>query len=173
MKKAKDEWNLKEKLGEGSYGQVYRVENRHTQELVAAKIIRLTSDDHSIEIENEFNVLKMISGQNENLPNFFDIFSDSDSDEVPRIWFVMELCQLGPMARLLKKFSHFNLLENIDKEKLIGYAVQSVLKALDYLHQSGIMHRGLFLWKIFLKIQLSTLIRRERKSHFSDRKLFN
>jgi serine/threonine protein kinase len=54
----------------------------------------------------------------------------------------MELCSLGPMTRLLKQIEKKSQLNKSEKEKLIAYSLKSTLKALKYLHQSGIMHRG-------------------------------
>jgi hypothetical protein len=53
----------------------------------------------------------------------------------------MELCSLGPITRLLKQIEKKTQLDNYEKEKLMAYSLQSTLKALKYLHQSGI---GLF-----------------------------
>jgi len=131
-----------DKLGEGTYGQVYRAKYVNSNEYVAAKIIRLQSDDISNEFENELNILMKISKQQENLPDFIGIFGDCDTFHVPRIWFVMELCSLGPITRLLKQIEKKYQLNKTEKEKLIAYSLKSTLKALKYLHQSGIMHRG-------------------------------
>lgn len=131
-----------EKLGEGTYGQVYRAKDLQTEEYVAAKIIRVTSDDLLTDFDHELNILKTISQRHENLPNFFGVFTDCDELKVPRLWFMMELCHLGPITRLLKQWIKKNLINQMEQEKLIAYALQSSLKALSYLHQSGIMHRG-------------------------------
>ncbi|CAF0851339.1 unnamed protein product [Rotaria sordida] len=136
-------WILLDKLGEGTYGQVFRAKHYNSDEYVAAKIIRLKSEDISNEFENELNILKKISKQQENLPNFIDLFGDCDEFNVPRIWFVMELCHLGPITQLLKQIQKENQLNKCEKEKLVAYALKSTLKALKYLHQSGIMHRDI------------------------------
>ncbi|CAF4399012.1 unnamed protein product, partial [Adineta steineri] len=107
----------------------------------AAKIIRIENDEVSSELENELNILKKISKQDENLPDFIGIFGDYDSSKSARIWFIMELCHLGPITRLIKQIEKKTQLNKSDKEKLIAYSLQSTLKALKYLHQSGIMHR--------------------------------
>ncbi|CAF2903081.1 unnamed protein product [Rotaria sp. Silwood2] len=134
-------WILLDKLGEGTYGQVFRAKYHNVDEYVAAKIIRLKSDDISNEFENELNILQKISKQQENLPDFIGLYGDSNEFRVPRIWFIMELCHLGPITHLLKQIQKGNQLSRYEKEKLIAYALQSTLKALKYLHQSGIMHR--------------------------------
>jgi len=136
------QWLLLDKLGEGTYGLVYRAKYQKSDEYVAAKIIRLQTEEASIEYQNEFNILKQISKQDENLPDFIGIFGDYDALNSPRIWFVMELCSLGPITRLLKQIENKTQLDNYEKEKLMAYSLQSTLKALKYLHQSGIMHRG-------------------------------
>lgn len=54
----------------------------------------------------------------------------------------MELCSLGPITRLLKQIKKNNQLNKSEKEKLVSYPLKSTLKALKYLHEFGIMHRG-------------------------------
>lgn len=144
LPKAEEKWTLMEKLGEGTYGQVYRTKDRLSNEQFAAKIIRLPTDELLTELSKEFNVLKNISAQQENLPKFYGAFTDHDVYLVPRLWFVMELCQIGPMSRLLRKFVENELLNVEQHEKLIAYGMKSAVKALNYLHKSGIMHRGSF-----------------------------
>ena len=142
MANPNDQWILLDKLGEGTYGQVYRAKHISSNEFVAAKIIRMPSDDVSNEFEHELSILEKISKQQENLPDFLGIFGDFDSLNVPRIWFIMELCSRGPIGCLLKQIEKKNHFHPSEKEKLIGYALRNTLNALKYLHQSGIMHRG-------------------------------
>jgi serine/threonine protein kinase len=139
---ANQHWTLLEKLGEGSYGQVYRAKDIHNDTYVAVKIMRLSSNELLHEYENELNILTRLSEQQENLPNFFGIFADKDESHVARIWFVMELCYRGPLTHILKQLIQRNLLNKIEHEKIIAYAMQNILNALNYLHRSGIMHRG-------------------------------
>ncbi|UJR36053.1 hypothetical protein I4U23_028790 [Adineta vaga] len=138
---ASSNFTLLEKLGEGTYGQVYRAKFVDSSECVAAKIIRVQNDDVSEEFENELHILKTTSKQAENLPDFFGIFGNSDAFHARHIWFVMELCSLGPISPLFKEIEKENQLKNSEKEKLIAYALKSTLQALNYLHESGIMHR--------------------------------
>jgi serine/threonine protein kinase len=88
--------------------------------------------------------LKKISKQQENLPDFIGVYGDIDEFRVPRIWFVMELCSLGPITRLLKRIEEKTEFKETEKEKLIAYSIRNTLRALKYLHQSGIMHRGTY-----------------------------
>ncbi|CAF4715499.1 unnamed protein product [Rotaria sp. Silwood1] len=134
-------WVLLDKLGEGTYGQVFRAKYHNSDEYVAVKIIRVKSEDISNELESELNILKKISKKQENLPDFIGLYGDYNEFKVPRIWFVMELCHLGPITQLLKQIQKESQLNKCEKEKLIAYALKSTLKALKYLHESGIMHR--------------------------------
>jgi serine/threonine protein kinase len=109
-----------------------------SDEYAAAKIIRVQNEELSNDFDNELNILKKVSKQQENLPDFIGIFGDCDVFNVPRIWFIMELCHLGPITGLLKRIEKKNQLNKSDKEKIIAYSLQ----ALQYLHESGVMHRG-------------------------------
>ena len=130
------------KLGEGAYGQVYRAKSDNSNKHVAIKIIRVQSEESSNDFERELNILKKISKQQENLPDFIGAYSESNEFNTLCLWYVMELCHLGPINQLLKQIEKVNQLNKCEKEKLIAYTLQSTLKALNYLHQSGIMHRG-------------------------------
>ncbi|CAF3966362.1 unnamed protein product [Rotaria magnacalcarata] len=134
-------WILLDKLGEGTYGKVYRAKYSDSGEYVAAKIIRIKNDDISNEFESELNILKKISKQHENLPDFIGLFGESNESNARNIWFVMELCHLGPINQLIKRIQKKNQLNTHETEKLIAYGLSSTLKALQYLHQNGIMHR--------------------------------
>lgn len=90
------------------------------------------------------NILKAISQQHENLPNFIGLYGDTSEFNARSIWFVMELCHLGPINPLLKRIEKLHYFNEYEKEKLIAYALNSALKALKYIHQLGIMHRGKF-----------------------------
>lgn len=133
-----------DKLGEGSYGEVYRAKNLNTNEYTAAKIIHIRTSEIPNDFEIELDILKKISKQQENLPDFIGIYGDFNTFNSPRIWFIMELCSLGPITRLLKQIEKRNKLISSEKEKLIAYSLKCTLKGLKYLHQSGIMHRGKF-----------------------------
>lgn len=135
---------LLDKLGEGTYGQVYRAKFKDSSECVAAKIIPMPMGQTSNEFESELNILKKISKQTENVPDFIGIFADSDTFHAPRVWFVMELCSRGPISRVLKEIEQKGALQIGEKEKLVAYALKGTLNALSYLHGAGVMHRGKF-----------------------------
>jgi len=119
-----------------------RNENRKHMLRRANTETQTTLINSSNDFENELNILKKISKQEENLPSFIGIFGDFDTFKIPRIWFIMELCQLGPITRLLKEIQNKTQLKQSDKEKIIAYSLKGTLNALKYLHQIGIMHRG-------------------------------
>lgn len=48
MSQALQKYEKLEKIGEGTYGKVYKAKNRETHEIVALKRVRLEDDDEGI-----------------------------------------------------------------------------------------------------------------------------
>lgn len=55
-----DKYSKINKLGEGTYGVVYKAQNRETGEVVALKRIRLDSEDEVCLGRNEFDIVHML-----------------------------------------------------------------------------------------------------------------
>ena len=63
---SKDNYDRIEKIGEGTYGVVYKAQNKITKELVALKRIRLENEDEGIPSTamREISILKELKHQN-------------------------------------------------------------------------------------------------------------
>ena len=68
-----DEYELKEKLGEGAYGSVYKVQHKTTNYLRAIKAIKKKHVDYE-EFNNEIEVLKALD--HPNIIKLFDCYQD-------------------------------------------------------------------------------------------------
>ncbi|XP_051964689.1 calcium/calmodulin-dependent protein kinase type 1B isoform X1 [Xyrauchen texanus] len=123
-------YELKEKLGEGSFSEVRVAEHRCTQKLVAVKCIhkRVLKGKESM-LENEIAVLRRLNHEN--------IVSLEETFETPtKLYLVMTLLTGGELLdRILERGSY--------TEKDASRVIYQVLQAVKYLHHLGIVHRDL------------------------------
>jgi len=123
-------FELGPKMGEGSYGSVYRATNRKTNETVAIKIVELSDTEYD-EIKQEINIMKQIQ-KHPNIAHYYGSFLFDES-----IWIVMEYCEGGSAFDL---YAHFNAPFT---EPEIAYICRCVLQALIYLHLQRKIHRDI------------------------------
>uniref|UniRef100_A0A4W5KPW3 Pregnancy up-regulated nonubiquitous CaM kinase n=1 Tax=Hucho hucho TaxID=62062 RepID=A0A4W5KPW3_9TELE len=132
-KKAEDitaVYDLREKLGEGSFSEVRVAQHRRTLKLVAVKCIRKRAlKDKEGMLENEIAVLRRI-----NHPNIVAL--EETFETSTKLYLVMTLVTGGELLdRILEKGSY--------TERDASRVIQQVLEAVQYLHQLGIVHRDL------------------------------
>ncbi|XP_028849122.1 calcium/calmodulin-dependent protein kinase type 1B isoform X1 [Denticeps clupeoides] len=132
-KKAEDisaAYELKEKLGEGSFSEVRVAQHIRSRRLVAVKCIRKRAlKGKESMLENEIAVLRRIN--HENIVSLLDTF------ETPsKLYLVMTLLTGGELLdRILERGSY--------TERDASRVIRQVLEAVKYLHQLGIVHRDL------------------------------
>ncbi|KAJ8395074.1 hypothetical protein AAFF_G00035300 [Aldrovandia affinis] len=123
-------YELKEKLGEGSFSEVRVARHRSSQRLVAVKCIhkRALKGKEAL-LENEIAVLRKIDHEN--------IVSLEETFETPtKLYLVMTLVTGGELLdRILERGNY--------TEKDASRVIQQVLEAIRHLHQLGIVHRDL------------------------------
>lgn len=83
------EWELVESIGEGTYGEVYKVRNIHSGEMAAAKVIDSVHEKVD-EILPEIEVLKKHSSH-PNIAGFYGAFIKKDPRKQDQLWLVMEV----------------------------------------------------------------------------------
>ena len=123
-----DEYELKEKLGEGGYGSVYKVLQKKTNYLRAVKAIKKKSVDKN-EFINELEVLKTVD--HPNIIKLFDCYYDRNF-----YYMVVEYCSGGDLFDYIKKEKCFN-------EKKAKIIFKQLLSAINHLHKKNIVHRDL------------------------------
>ena len=123
-----DEYELKEKLGEGAYGSVYKVQQKYTNYLRAVKAIKKKHVD-STEFYNEIEVLKALD--HPNIIKLFDCYQDKSY-----YYMVEEYCSGGDLFDYIQKEKFFT-------ERKAGTIFNQLLSAVNHLHKKRIVHRDL------------------------------
>ncbi|GAB1606866.1 myosin-IIIb-like [Argonauta hians] len=131
-------WELKELVGEGTYGEVYAVKNKKTGQLAAAKIMENIHETVE-EIEQEYQILKAVSNH-DNFPHFYGLHLKKENKLEDQLWIVMELCQNGSVTDLSKDL--VNRKQRMD-EVLIAFILKETLKAINHMHKCHYMHRDI------------------------------
>ena len=123
-----DEYEIKEKLGEGAYGCVYKVQQKATHFLRAVKAIKKENVDYD-EFSNEMELLRALD--HPNIIKLFDCYQDRRY-----YYMVEEYCSGGDLFDYIQKEKFFT-------EKKAGTIFNQLLSAVNHLHKKKIVHRDL------------------------------
>ena len=123
-----DEYEIKEKLGEGAYGCVYKVIQKSTGIIRAVKAIKRKHVD-STAFGNEIGILKTVD--HPNIIRLYECYFDNNY-----YYMVEEFCSAGDLYDYIRKQKHFS-------EKKAANIMNQLLSAVNYLHTKHIVHRDL------------------------------
>ena len=127
-----ENYDIKKKLGEGSYGVVWKVEHRQTGLTRAMKKIiknQKSRNDSESEILNEINILKKMDH-----PNIVKIFEFYNSPE--GYYLITEFCQDGELFNEIVDNAPF-------PEPIAANIMYQIFSAVNYCHSMNIIHRDL------------------------------
>ncbi|KAI3693373.1 hypothetical protein L6452_33208 [Arctium lappa] len=130
--KLMDQYEKVEKIGEGTYGVVYKARDRITNETIALKKIRLEQEDEGVPSTaiREISLLKEM--QHENIVRLHDVVH---SDK--RLYLVFEYLDLD-----LKK--HMDSCPEFSKDpRLVKMFLYQILRGIAYCHSHRVLHRDL------------------------------
>lgn len=131
-------FEVKNLIGEGTYGEVYRAVDTTNQKMVAIKILDDIGENME-EIEEEFRVLST-HWIHPNIPHFIGLFFKRGETRIEdQIWIVMELCDGGSVADLVTFHLQYGLPGLTEEE--IAYILNEVNNSLEYLHKHNTLHR--------------------------------
>jgi cyclin-dependent kinase len=126
-----EKYKKTKKLGEGTYGIVYKAENVHTHEEVALKAIRLESEEEGVPCTaiREISLLKELD--HPNVVRLLEIIHDVD-----KLTLVFEFCDQDLKQHL---DAHFGILDH----NKIKWFLYQLLKGVEYCHKRRVLHRDL------------------------------
>ncbi|KAF9056024.1 STE/STE20/YSK protein kinase [Panaeolus papilionaceus] len=118
-----------DRIGKGSFGEVYKGYDKRTQKTVAIKIIDLESAEDEIEdIQQEIQILSQLDSPH--VTKYHGSYLKGS-----HLWIVMEYCSGGSCSDLMKP--------GVFREEYIAIIVRELLRGLEYLHSEGKLHRDI------------------------------
>lgn len=126
-----DIFTILQKLGEGSYGSVFKALDNRTNQIVAIKVLESEDDaDDTSDLQKEINILKTCSS-----PYVVAYIGTYEKDG--NIWIVMEYCGAGSLCDLMA------ICERTLDEEQIAAVMKMSLYGLEYLHKMKKIHRDI------------------------------
>ncbi|XP_039134718.1 cell division control protein 2 homolog A-like isoform X1 [Dioscorea cayenensis subsp. rotundata] len=127
-----EQYEKVEKIGEGTYGVVYKARDRSKNELIALKRIRLEQDDEGVPSTaiREISLLKEM--QHKNIVRLLDVVHCEK-----HIYLVFEYMDLD-----LKKYIN-SCPDYVKDPRIIKKFLYQILDALSYCHSHRVLHRDL------------------------------
>eukprot|EP01088_Endostelium_zonatum_P011446 TRINITY_DN25585_c0_g1_i1.p1 TRINITY_DN25585_c0_g1~~TRINITY_DN25585_c0_g1_i1.p1 ORF type:complete len:919 (+),score=212.80 TRINITY_DN25585_c0_g1_i1:386-2758(+) len=143
-----DAFELKDKLGDGAYGSVFKGVLKGTGNTVAIKVIPglKFSQTKKDEMKAEIKILKKC--QNANIVSYYGCTEQTNGD----LWVIMEFCSLGSVRDIIETT------ERALNEEQIQWVCYKTLLGLMYLHNSKIIHRDVKAANILLNEKSHVLI---------------
>lgn len=119
------------KIGEGTYGTVFKAKNRETQEIVALKRVRLDDEDDGVPSSALREICLLKELKHRNIIRLLDVLHGEN-----KLTLVFEYCDQD----LKKYFDSCN--GEIDSDTVRSF-MQQLLRGLSFCHSHNVLHRDL------------------------------
>lgn len=129
QKRSQIQYQLKQVIGKGSYGIVYKAMNRKTQKMVAIKEVNYDNDDELADIMSEIDLLKNLN--HINIVKYHGFIQKSHN-----LYIILEYCSHGSLKNFISRGN------GLPEAKAKVY-VKQTLNGLNYLHEQGVIHRDI------------------------------
>ena len=128
-----ENYKIERQIGEGSFGLIYQVKNKTTNEVFACKKV---SKINLIDLEKFKNEISIMSkADHPHIVKLFEIYESNRS-----LYLIMELCKGG---ELFTKITERAQKKNMYSEKDAAEIFQSIMSGIEYCHNHGVCHRDL------------------------------
>lgn len=117
------------KLGEGSYGSVFKALDKRDGKIVAIKVLEVENED-TTELQKEINILKECNSE-------YIVAYRGSYEKDGNIWIAMEYMGAGSLCDLMA------ICEKTLTEEQIAVVMKMTLKGLAYLHGQKTIHRDI------------------------------
>lgn len=124
------QYQLKQIIGKGSYGVVYKAVNKKTSQEVAIKEVNYQDDEELLDIMSEIDLLKNLN--HVNIVKYHGFIQKQHN-----LYIILEYCSMGSLKSLLTK----NRRPLNEREAQLY--VKQTLCGLNYLHEQGVIHRDI------------------------------